>query len=77
MQVKPDITSIESKKTQVKNMFDSISHKYDFLNHTLSLGIDKIWRQKAIDSIKPINPKLILDVATGTGDFAIEALKLK
>lgn len=76
MQVKPDITSIESKKTQVKNMFDSISHKYDFLNHTLSLGIDKIWRQKAIDSIKPINPKLILDVATGTGDFAIEALKL-
>ncbi|MFM9945002.1 MAG: bifunctional demethylmenaquinone methyltransferase/2-methoxy-6-polyprenyl-1,4-benzoquinol methylase UbiE [Bacteroidia bacterium] len=76
MEVKPDIQSAESKKTQVEHMFDSISPKYDFLNHTLSLGIDKIWRRKTIDKLKAINPKKILDVATGTGDLAIEALRL-
>ena len=51
MQVKPDILSPESKKAQVEQMFDSISPKYDFLNHTLSLGIDKIWRKKAINEL--------------------------
>ncbi len=76
MQVKPDILSPESKKIQVEQMFDSISPKYDFLNHTLSLGIDKVWRKKTIDALKPISPKKILDVATGTGDLAIEALRL-
>lgn len=76
MQVKPDILSPESKKAQVEQMFDSISPKYDFLNHTLSLGIDKIWRKKAINELKVVNPKKILDVATGTGDMAIEALRL-
>lgn len=76
MSVKPDILSAEPQKTQVKKMFDSISHKYDFLNHTLSLGIDKIWRKKAIESLKSIKPRNILDIATGTGDMAIEALKL-
>lgn len=65
-----------SKKEQVGGMFDRISRKYDFLNHFLSLGIDKGWRKKAIDSLKDIHPKQILDVATGTGDLAIEALRL-
>lgn len=65
-----------SKKEQVGGMFDRISGKYDFLNHFLSMGIDKGWRRKAIDSLKDISPKQILDVATGTGDLAIEALRL-
>lgn len=64
------------KKQQVANMFDNISGTYDFLNHFLSLGIDVIWRKKAIRSLSSIKPKLILDVATGTGDFAFEALKI-
>jgi len=65
------------KKEQVARMFDSISNNYDFLNHFLSLGIDKGWRRKAINLLKPLQPKHILDVATGTGDFAIMALSLK
>ncbi|MCG8339736.1 MAG: bifunctional demethylmenaquinone methyltransferase/2-methoxy-6-polyprenyl-1,4-benzoquinol methylase UbiE [Cytophagales bacterium] len=65
-----------SKKLQVKHMFNNISHHYDFLNHFLSLGIDIVWRRKAIALLKKTRPKLILDVATGTGDFAIEALRL-
>ena len=64
------------KKEQVAKMFDNISHRYDFLNHFLSLGIDRGWRRKAINLIRPLNPKQLLDVATGTGDFAIEALSL-
>ena len=58
-------------------MFNNISGRYDFLNHFLSLGIDKIWRRKAVKKLKEINPKRILDIATGTGDFAIQALSLK
>lgn len=57
-------------------MFDNISGRYDFLNHFLSLGIDILWRRKAIRLLKDIQPKVILDVATGTGDFSIEALSL-
>lgn len=57
-------------------MFNNISGKYDFLNHFLSLGIDRIWRKKAIKMLEEIQPKRILDIATGTGDFAIESLKL-
>lgn len=57
-------------------MFNNISKKYDFLNHFLSLGIDILWRKKAISLLKKDAPKKILDIATGTGDFAIEALKL-
>lgn len=64
------------KKAQVARMFDNISHRYDFLNHFLSLGIDKGWRKRAINLLKPLHPKHILDVATGTGDFAFEALTL-
>ncbi len=64
------------KKEQVAEMFNNISHKYDFLNHLLSMGIDKGWRKKAIKLLQKDQPKTILDIATGTGDFAIEALKL-
>jgi len=66
----------ETKKTQVADMFNNISKTYDFLNHFLSLGIDIIWRKKAINELKADNPQLILDVATGTGDFAFEALSI-
>ena len=65
-----------SKKEEVAEMFDNISEKYDFLNHFLSAGIDKGWRKKAIRLIEPFQPKQILDIATGTGDFAIAALKI-
>ncbi len=76
MSVVPYKDQQSSKKEQVAQMFDNISPKYDFLNHTLSLGIDNIWRKKAINLLKEDQPKLILDIATGTGDFAIAALKL-
>lgn len=65
------------KKEQMARMFNNISHRYDFLNHLLSLGIDKLWRRTAIAFLKPLQPRQILDVATGTGDFAIQALSLK
>jgi len=65
-----------TKKEQVADMFNNISKTYDFLNHFMSLGIDIIWRKKAINELKKDQPKLILDVATGTGDFAFEALKI-
>jgi demethylmenaquinone methyltransferase/2-methoxy-6-polyprenyl-1,4-benzoquinol methylase len=65
-----------TKKQQVAEMFNNISKTYDFLNHFMSLGIDIIWRKKAINELKADRPKLILDVATGTGDFAFEALKI-
>jgi demethylmenaquinone methyltransferase/2-methoxy-6-polyprenyl-1,4-benzoquinol methylase len=65
-----------TKKEQVADMFNNISKTYDFLNHFMSLGIDIIWRKKAINELKQDQPKLILDVATGTGDFAFEALTI-
>jgi len=65
-----------TKKEQVADMFNNISKTYDFLNHFLSFGIDIIWRKKAINELKKDRPKLILDVATGTGDFAFEALTM-
>jgi demethylmenaquinone methyltransferase/2-methoxy-6-polyprenyl-1,4-benzoquinol methylase len=65
------------KKSQVRSMFNNISVKYDFLNHFLSLGIDRYWRRKAVMMLRPFEPHLILDVATGTGDLAISALNLK
>ena len=65
----------EAKGKQVEQMFDSIAHSYDLLNHLLSMGIDKHWRRAAINSLKPFAPRKILDVATGTGDFAIMSAK--
>jgi demethylmenaquinone methyltransferase/2-methoxy-6-polyprenyl-1,4-benzoquinol methylase len=64
------------KKEQVRTMFNNISQSYDFLNHFLSLGIDKLWRKKSIKLLRADQPRIILDVATGTGDFAIESLSL-
>ncbi|MGV6862168.1 MAG: bifunctional demethylmenaquinone methyltransferase/2-methoxy-6-polyprenyl-1,4-benzoquinol methylase UbiE [Putridiphycobacter sp.] len=74
--VKPYYQDDKSKKEEVAQMFNNISKRYDFLNHFLSAGIDKLWRKKAIKILGRNNPKIILDIATGTGDFAIEALKL-
>jgi demethylmenaquinone methyltransferase/2-methoxy-6-polyprenyl-1,4-benzoquinol methylase len=74
--IKPDQSSEASKKQQVEAMFDSIAEKYDFLNRFLSMGIDKGWRKKAINELKSNQPKYILDVATGTGDLALEAMRL-
>ena len=65
-----------TKKEQVATMFNNISGTYDFLNHFLSLGIDIIWRRKAIKELSTIQPRIILDVATGTGDFAFEAISI-
>lgn len=76
MEVKPYKESDQQKKQQVEQMFDNIAPKYDFLNHFLSMGIDKGWRRKAIRMLSYIKPQRILDVATGTGDFAIEAMRL-
>lgn len=73
--VVPDSGSKVSKKGQVAEMFNDIAGKYDFLNHFLSMGIDKGWRKKAIRIIAAGAPKRILDVATGTGDLAITANK--
>jgi len=74
--VKP-YNSDRSKKEEVAEMFNNISGRYDFLNHFLSLGIDHLWRSRAVKELREINPKRILDIATGTGDFAIANLKLK
>jgi len=74
--VKPYSDDGASKKEQVATMFNNIAGKYDFLNHFLSLGIDVRWRKKAIKMLQEEQPKVMLDLATGTGDFAIAALKL-
>ena len=66
----------ESKKKQVQRMFDSIAHKYDFLNHLFSMGIDVLWRKRCIRLLRKENPSTILDMASGTGDFAIEAIRM-
>jgi demethylmenaquinone methyltransferase/2-methoxy-6-polyprenyl-1,4-benzoquinol methylase len=65
----------EEKGKQVERMFDNIAPAYDTLNHTMSLGIDKWWRRRAINWLARFSPKRILDVATGTGDFAIVACR--
>lgn len=69
-EVKPYSDIDQRKKQQVTQMFDSIAPKYDALNHILSFGIDKLWRKKAVKIIKKQNPEKVLDIATGTGDFA-------
>ena len=63
------------KKSQIEKMFDNIAGKYDLLNHVLTMGIDKGWRKNLIKMMSEQNPKLVLDVATGTGDLAILAAK--
>lgn len=65
----------ESKKEQVRNMFNNIAGKYDFLNHFLSLGIDNLWRKSLVKLMKKQFPHQVLDIATGTGDLAIAIAK--
>ncbi len=77
MTVVPYKESTAGKREQIATMFDNVSAKYDFLNHFLSAGIDFYWRKQAVKILKADAPKTILDIATGTGDFAIEALSLK
>jgi demethylmenaquinone methyltransferase/2-methoxy-6-polyprenyl-1,4-benzoquinol methylase len=74
--VVPFKDSGESKRKQVEKMFDKIAFRYDFLNRFLSAGIDKGWRKKAIKELETLHPEKILDVATGTGDFAITSYNL-
>lgn len=76
MQVVPNSTSSDSKKAQVENMFDDIAPRYDLLNRILSLRIDTLWRKRVRKLLAPHQPQKILDIATGTGDLAIELAKL-
>jgi len=64
------------KTQQVEQMFDNIASTYDTLNHRLSWNIDRYWRRKAIRKLQPFAPKEVLDIATGTGDFAIQTCRL-
>lgn len=74
--VVPDNKSELSKKDQVERMFNDIAGNYDMLNRSMSMGIDQRWRKKALKKLKSSAPKLMLDVATGTGDVAIMASRL-
>ncbi|PJI27021.1 bifunctional demethylmenaquinone methyltransferase/2-methoxy-6-polyprenyl-1,4-benzoquinol methylase UbiE [Prevotella intermedia] len=73
--IKP-YNSTDEKGKVVEEMFDNIASTYDTLNHRLSWNIDKSWRKKAIKQLSPFKPKTILDIATGTGDFAILSAKM-
>lgn len=70
MMVKPYDTQ-QTKKEEVREMFDNIAPRYDLLNHTLSLSIDRLWRRNVVRIVRRSHPRRILDVATGTGDLAI------
>src|SRR5580692_8091167 len=65
------------KKEQVKKMFNTIAGRYDFMNRILTMRIDILWRRKAVNLVRKYPHDSILDIATGTGDFAIELAKLK
>jgi demethylmenaquinone methyltransferase/2-methoxy-6-polyprenyl-1,4-benzoquinol methylase len=77
MTVLPQRYKGDTKRERVEEMFDSIAPKYDLLNRVLSGGIDKGWRRKAINQLVPEKPATILDIATGTADLAIAAMRLK
>ena len=68
--MKPYNTDL-SKKEEVRVMFDNIAPKYDLLNHTLSMSVDRLWRRRVVKVVRRAKPRRILDVATGTGDLAI------
>ncbi|WP_452222608.1 bifunctional demethylmenaquinone methyltransferase/2-methoxy-6-polyprenyl-1,4-benzoquinol methylase UbiE [Lacinutrix chionoecetis] len=73
--VNPYKDSNLGKKEQVTKMFDTISEEYDGLNRVISFGIDVKWRKKVVDIVKATHPKSVLDIATGTGDLAINLAK--
>ena len=74
-EIKPRKNKVNSKKEQIEEMFDSIAPNYDFLNRFLSLRFDVLWRKKLVNRIKPIEPNKVLDIATGTGDVALQISK--
>ena len=69
------IHSGNKKKQYVQEMFEEVSHKYDFLNHFLSFGLDYYWRKKLVQYAEVESGHIILDVATGTGDVVFAFLK--
>ena len=75
--VTPYKNSTLSKKQQVSEMFDNVSNNYDLLNRIMTFGLDIKWRKKVVGIIGEKNPEKILDIATGTGDFAIMLAKLQ
>jgi demethylmenaquinone methyltransferase/2-methoxy-6-polyprenyl-1,4-benzoquinol methylase len=77
MTVIPQNYKGSSKRERVEDMFDRIAPKYDLLNKVLSVGIDKGWRKKMVAELKPLQPKTMLDIATGTADVAIACMKLQ
>ena len=74
-QVVPYQDKKNKKKIQVRKMFNRISSNYDLLNRLISGGIDVLWRKKVVSLLIPEKPKKVLDIATGTGDLAIELMK--
>ncbi len=74
--IKPYKNTEGSKKEQVRSMFDRIAPRYDLLNRLLSFGIDRIWRKNVVKLLKGLQAPIILDVATGTGDLAVEICKI-
>ena len=75
--MKPYKNKNSSKKGQITSMFNSISGEYDFLNKIMTFGIDEVWRKKIYKIAKESNPKIILDLATGTADIAIELANIQ
>jgi demethylmenaquinone methyltransferase/2-methoxy-6-polyprenyl-1,4-benzoquinol methylase len=75
--IKPPVGQVEGKKHHIETMFDAVAHRYDFLNRAFSLGIDKLWRRNAINILQKTGAKHILDVATGTADLAIAAMRVQ
>ena len=73
--IKPYSDTGTDKGEQVEQMFDAIADRYDTLNHWMSFSIDRYWRKQAINQLAPHSPRTILDIATGTGDFAIQTAK--
>lgn len=69
--VKPVVGESHEKPEQVREMFSSIAGRYDLLNRLLSLGVDQSWRKTATQLALQNQPKTVLDVATGTADFAL------
>ena len=73
--ITPYKDSDEPKVDQIRKMFNRIAPKYDRLNRIISLGLDRSWRRRALHLLAPYQPKEVLDVATGTGDLAIELVQ--